>query len=155
MDRWKASQVILALRFTTSAHGKGLFSGVPCSRSYRCVTESSNVMAEISNVPLEEECQAACAGFSNCVSYTWASERAHELDIEPFLCQLFTSCERSYDALKRVSSGKSGNILASENMIIYRTWKVRESYCGDRWLWRRWTCDPGRDSVAWLQRWLR
>ena len=49
MDRWKSSQVILAL-FFTSAHGKGLFSGVPCSRSYRCVTESSNVMAEISNV---------------------------------------------------------------------------------------------------------
>ena len=109
MDRWKASQVILALLFT-SAHGKGLFSGVPCSRSYRCVTESSNVMAEISNVPLEEECQAACAGFSNCVSYTWASERAGELDIEPYLCQLFTSCERSYDALKRVSSGEFRNI---------------------------------------------
>ena len=99
MDRWKSSQVILALLFTASAHGKGLFSGVPCSRSYRCVTESSNVMAEISNVLLEEECQAACAGFSNCVSYTWASERADELDIEPFLCQLFTSCERRYDAL--------------------------------------------------------
>ena len=109
MDRWKASQVILALLFTTSAHGKGLFSGVPCSRSYRCVTESSNVMAEISNVLLEEECQAACAGFSNCVSYTWASERADELDIEPFLCQLFTSCERRYDALGRVSSGETMN----------------------------------------------
>ena len=110
MDWWKSSQVILALLFTTSAHGKGLFSEVPCSRSYRCVTESSNVMAEISNVLLEEECQAACAGFSNCVSYTWASERAGELDIEPFLCQLFTSCERSYDALKRVSSGEFRNI---------------------------------------------
>ena len=113
MDRWKSSQVILTLLFTTSAQGKGLFSGVPCSRSYRCVTESSNVMAEISNVPLEEECQAACAGFSNCVSYTWASERADELDIEPFLCQLFTSCERSYDALGRVSSGESRNIDCS------------------------------------------
>ena len=109
MDRRKVSQVILALLFT-AAHGKGLFSGVPCSLSYRCVTESSNVMAEISNVPLEEECQAACAVFSNCVSYTWASERAGELDIEPFLCQLFTSCERSYDALKRVSSGEFRNI---------------------------------------------
>ena len=106
MDRWKSSQVILALLFTTSVHGKGLFSGVPCSRSYRCATESSNLIAEISNVSLEEECQAACAVFSNCVSYTWASERAHELDIEPFLCQLFTSCERRYDALRRVSSGK-------------------------------------------------
>ena len=112
MDRWKSSQVILALLFA-SAHGKGLFSGVPCSRSYRCATESSNMKAEISNVSLEEECQAACAVFSSCVSYTWASERANELDIEPFLCQLFTSCERSYDALKRVSSGKSGNIYFS------------------------------------------
>ena len=113
MDWWKSSQVILTLLFTTSAHGKGLFSGVPCSRSYRCVTESSNVMAEMSNVLLEEECQAACAGFSNCESYTWASERADELDIEPFLCQLFTSCERSYDALERVSSGESRNIDCS------------------------------------------
>ena len=109
MDWWKLTQIIWVLLYSTSAHGKGLFSGVPCSRSYRCVTESSNVMAEISNVSLEEECQAACAGFSNCVSYTWASERADELDIEPFLCQLFTSCERSYDALKRVSSGEFRN----------------------------------------------
>ena len=110
MDWWKLTQIIWVLLYSTSAHGKGLFSGVPCSRSYRCVTESSNVMAEISNVSLEEECQAACAIFSNCVSYTWASERAGELDIEPFLCQLFTSCERSYDALKRVSSGEFRNI---------------------------------------------
>ena len=71
-------------------------------------------MAEIPSIFVEDECQAACAAFSSCVSYNWASERAAELGIEPYLCQLFTSCHRSYDALQRVSSG-----VYAKGMIKY------------------------------------
>ena len=102
---WRGVSLVI-FPLVSSALGKGLFSGVPCARSYRCISESSNMMAEIPSIFLEHECQAACAAFSSCVSYTWASERAGELDMEPYLCQLFTSCHRSYDALQRVSSGK-------------------------------------------------
>ena len=105
---WRGVALVL-FPLLSSALGKGLFSGVPCALSYRCISESSNMMAEIPSTFLEHECQAACAAFSGCVSYTWASERAGELDMEPYLCQLFTSCDRSYDSLQRVSSGHNAH----------------------------------------------
>ena len=74
-------------------------------------------MAEIPSIFLEEECQAACAAFSSCVSYTWASERAGELGIEPYLCQLFTSCHKSYDALQQVSSGTYIIMIANKGSL--------------------------------------
>ena len=83
---------------------KGLYSGVPCHRSYYCIFEeiddgfeNSVLIGEEENVKDEKLCQYFCSKLEECVSYTWWNERAKDHpDGRPFLCQMFAICHRNY-----------------------------------------------------------
>ena len=81
---------------------KGLYSGVPCHRPYKCIFEdyeglmNTEMIDQRENVWEEELCQSLCRDTVDCKSYSWFSE--NDL-LSPTLCQLFSQCLRDYQNL--------------------------------------------------------
>ena len=96
---------IFGLFNTSIAESKGLFSGVPCHRSYSCIFETESdgfensiLLGTIENVEEEKHCQELCSAMEQCVSYSWWNEKS-QVDSHgrnPFLCELFALCHRRY-----------------------------------------------------------
>ena len=88
--------LLVTCPFTAS---KGLYSGVPCHRPYKCIFEdydglmSTEMIDQREDIVAEELCQGLCRDTVDCKSYSWFSEGD---PFNPNLCQLFSQCLRDY-----------------------------------------------------------